>query len=159
MTDLLRQARAGVGAQSAAAVNHRSDARGPRATPPTELRHTGPMRQAYAHDAVLAMGPDEDDRAPGGAITTALCGHWEHEPPCPLAAHHTGVTRDGDTVRLHILFAARPADEALVRRRIGEALASGGFTGPDGLARWRLVETSAGSIAPEESDHARRLAS
>ena len=118
-----------------------------------------PSTEPFAHDAVLIMAADQDIRAPGGAITTALCGHWTHEPPCPLAAHHTRATRDGDTVRLHILFAARPADEALVRRRIGEALASGGFTGPDGLARWRLVETSAGSIAPEESDHARRLAS
>jgi len=115
------------------------------------------LTEPFAHDAVLVMAPDQDIRAPGGAITTALCGHWTHEPPCPLAAHHTRATRDGGTVRLRILFAARPADEALVRRRIDEALAAGTFTGPDGPARWDLVGTGAGSVAPEENDHAQRL--
>ena len=115
--------------------------------------------EPYAHDAVLAMAPDQDIRAPGGAITTALCGAWQHEPPCPLAAHYTGATRDGDTVRLHVLFAARPADEDIVRRLIGEALAAGTFTGPSGPAHWRLIDTAPGSVAPDEADHARRLAS
>jgi hypothetical protein len=63
------------------------------------------MREVFAHDAVLAMGSGEDLRAPGGAITVALCGSWEHEPPCPLAPHHTAAERDGDVVRLRILFA------------------------------------------------------
>jgi hypothetical protein len=115
------------------------------------------MREAYAHDAVLAMGPDEDDRAPGGAITTALCGHWEHEPPCPLAAHYTGATRDGDEVHLRILFATDPEHENEVRRLIAETLAAGTFAGPDGPARWRLVETGGGVLTPEEADHAARL--
>ena len=51
------------------------------------------MRQAFAHDAVVVLDAGGDDRAPGGAITVELCGHWDHEPPCPLAAHHTGVRR------------------------------------------------------------------
>ena len=34
--------------------------------------------------------------APGGAITVALCGSWDHEPPCPLAPHHTRAHRSGD---------------------------------------------------------------
>ena len=42
-------------------------------------------RTAYAHDAVVILDPGGDSRAPGGAITVALCGHWDHEPPCPLA--------------------------------------------------------------------------
>jgi hypothetical protein len=114
--------------------------------------------EPYAHDAVLAMAPDQDMRAPGGAITTALCGAWEHEPPCPLAPHHTTATRDGDTVRLHVLFGARPTDEDTVRRRIGEALAAGTFTGPDGPAHWLLIDSAPAAVAPHEMDHARRLA-
>jgi len=44
------------------------------------------MRQAFAHEAILVVQPQADLRAPGAAITVALCGHWEHQPPCPLAA-------------------------------------------------------------------------
>jgi hypothetical protein len=57
------------------------------------------MREVFAHEAVVAMGADEDVGAPGAAVTVALCGHWEHDPPCPLAAHHTAAERDGDVVR------------------------------------------------------------
>jgi len=106
------------------------------------------MRQAYAHDAVLVMGPDGDTGAPGAAITTALCGHWEHEPPCPLAPHHTGATRDGDRVRLRVLFATEPHRVDEVRRRIDGALAGGG---------WRLESSGCARIAAQERDHARRL--
>ena len=35
------------------------------------------------------MPAPADDGAPGAAVTVALCGHWEHPPPCPLAPHHT----------------------------------------------------------------------
>ncbi|ACL38277.1 conserved hypothetical protein [Pseudarthrobacter chlorophenolicus A6] len=46
------------------------------------------MRSAYVHAASLRMEYDGDAGAPGAAITLALCGQWEHPPPCPLAAHH-----------------------------------------------------------------------
>ncbi|HEV7861563.1 MAG TPA: hypothetical protein VGR20_02645 [Acidimicrobiia bacterium] len=115
--------------------------------------------EVFAHDAVVAMPPEDDIGAPGAAITVALCGHWEHEPPCPLAAHHTGAERDGDTVRLRVLFAAAPDDEPEVRRRINDALSRAELQAPDGaIARWRLVSTRAGAVHPDEADHARRLA-
>ncbi len=104
-------------------------------------------RRPYAHDAVIVAGPDEDDRAPGGAITIALCGDQEHEPPCPLAAHYPGVIRAGDRLRLHVLFAAAPADVDEVRRLIDETLHS----------RWQVVESGAGVIAADETAHAERL--
>ena len=113
-------------------------------------------RQAFAHDAVLSL--DGDDRAPGGAITRALCGSWSHEPPCPLAPHHTGARRDGDEVTLRVLFAAAPDDEARVRELIGEALARGEGEDPDGARRsWRLLRAGASPVRPEERDHAERL--
>ncbi len=99
-----------------------------------------------------------DDGAPGAAITVAVCGHWEHEPPCPLAPHHTAAERDGDTVRLRVLFAAEPTDEAEVRRRIDDALASSRMETPEGaVARWRLVSSAVGMVRPDEEDHGRRL--
>ena len=106
------------------------------------------MRQAYAHDALLVMAAGADDRAPGGAITTALCGHWEHEPPCPLAPHHTGSAREGDRLRLRILFATEPHRVDEVRGHIDAALAAGD---------WQLVSSGCAAIVPGERDHARRL--
>lgn len=117
------------------------------------------MREVFAHDAVLAMGRAEDLGAPGAAITVALCGSWEHDPPCPLAPHHTAADRDGDVVHLRILFATDPSDEAEVRRRIAEALATSQLMTPSGeTARWQLVADAPGEVRPEEADHARRLA-
>ena len=116
------------------------------------------MRVAYAHDAVLAMEPGADERAPGGAVTVSLCGHWEHEPPCPLAPHHTRAERVGDEVRLRILFATEPEREPTVRRRIDEALSAGRLTGPDGATtRWELRGSAPGPVTPDEGDQAARL--
>jgi hypothetical protein len=70
------------------------------------------VRRAFVHDAVVTMEAGGDVRAPGGAITVALCGNWEHEPPCPLAPHSTDAQRSGGQVRLRVLFAAEPTAEA-----------------------------------------------
>src|SRR5436309_2113653 len=103
------------------------------------------------------MDRAEDDRAPGGAITVALCGSWEHEPPCPLAPHHTRADRTGEEVRLRILFAADQVDETRVRSGIEGALARGTGDTPDGgVARWRLLSSAPSAVRPEEEDHAER---
>jgi hypothetical protein len=118
------------------------------------------MRRAFAHEAVVIMGADGDVRAPGAAVTVALCGHWEHEPPCPLAPHHTAAERsgDGDEVRLRVLFAAEPAAEAEVRSRIEAALSRSGLTGPDGTTtRWRLHSARPAPVREDEREHADRL--
>ncbi len=94
------------------------------------------------------MGPDDDTAAPGAAITLALCGGGEHEPPCPLAPHHTAARRSEDAVHLRVLFATDPAQEDEVRRRITEALA----------ARWPVRSSGAGTVATGEAAHAARLA-
>ncbi len=104
------------------------------------------MRHAYAHDAVLELAPDADLAAPGGAITTALCGHWEHAPPCPLAPHHTAAQRRGQDAHLRILFATEPEHEAEVRTRIGRALAA-----------WDVRSSGADAVRPDERAHAGRL--
>jgi hypothetical protein len=116
-------------------------------------------RTAYAHDAVVVLESGGDSRAPGGAITVALCGHWNHEPPCPLAPHHTDATPgDDDTLKVRVLFAAEPADEARVRSLIGQALSSGRLTGPDGrVTRWMVQSSAASPVRSDEADHAARL--
>jgi hypothetical protein len=115
-------------------------------------------RQTYAHDAVVRLHPGGSPNAPGGAITVALCGHWDHEPPCRLAPHYVAVRVDGETVTLRILFAAEPHDEQRVRSLINEALATGALTGPDGeLTTWQLKTAAASDVRPEEENHAAGL--
>lgn len=116
------------------------------------------MRQGFAHEAVVLMAADGDVRAPGAAITVALCGHWDHDPPCPLAPHHTATERSGDEVRLRVLFAAEPADEAAVRGRIETALSQGHLQGPDGVTtRWQFRTAHHSVVQPNETEHAERL--
>jgi hypothetical protein len=117
-----------------------------------------PTRAAYAHDAVLDLDPGGDDAAPGGAITVALCGSWSHEPPCPLAPHHTRAHRSGTAVTLRLLFAAEPEDEPRVRALVEEALDRGWGDGPDGArTAWQLVWAAPSPVLPEEEEHAQRL--
>ena len=115
-------------------------------------------RQAYAHDAVVAMQPDGSPNAIGGAITVALCGHWDHTPPCPLAPHYVTALPDGETVAVRILFATEPSNERRVRALIGQALAAGHLTGPEGGATtWQLSSDAASTVRPDEQDHAAGL--
>jgi hypothetical protein len=117
------------------------------------------MRQAFAHDAVLTLPPEADERAPGAAVTAALCGHWEHEPPCPLAPHHVRADRAGGELRVRILFAAEPEAEPEVRRRIELAL-SGQWPLPGDLtAAWRLTGNGPSDVTAAEEAHAGRLIS
>ena len=104
------------------------------------------------------MTPESDERAPGGAITVALCGSLDHPPPCPLAAHHTATERRGDELHLRILFAAPPDRCGEVRGKIDAALRTGSFAGPDGrTTTWRTLRTDCAMVAPEERAHAKRL--
>ncbi len=118
------------------------------------------MRTSFAHDAVLAVEPGGDLAAPGGAVTLALCGVFDHPPPCPLAPHHTRAERRGDDVLVRVLFAAEPGDEHEVRARIDAALAAGSCTGPDGTrTRWTLRVAAPGAVLAAEREHAGRLTS
>jgi hypothetical protein len=115
-------------------------------------------RQAFAHDAVIAMQPGSSPNAPRGAITKALCGGWDHPPPCPIAPHYTTNASTGETVTLRVLFATEPPNEPQVRSLIDEALAGGQLTDPDGgIATWQLRSASPGSIRADEEEMADHL--
>lgn len=116
-------------------------------------------RRPFVHRAVLALKAGADRRGPGGAVTLALCGAWEHEPPCPLAPHHTAVDGPDNALTVRVVFAATEGDVAEVRRRIEGALGVGETTGPDGaVSRWRLLETASDEASEEDRDLADRLA-
>jgi hypothetical protein len=117
-----------------------------------------PMRKAFAHESVLVMDPLADERAPGAAVTVALCGHWDHGPPCPLTPHHSRAERVDAEVRVRTLFAVEPELEDTVRHVIDHALASGQLTGPDGqTTRWQLRSSQRSLVRNNEGDHAQRL--
>src|SRR5688572_13242755 len=117
------------------------------------------MRNGYLHQASLLPLGEVDPGAPGAAITVALCGAQEHEPPCPLAPHHTSTTSDGRLLRLRVVFAAEPQAEGDVRSRIAAALLAGAY-GPAGapVARWLLVGEQPGVLDADELALADRLA-
>jgi hypothetical protein len=116
------------------------------------------MRQAFAHEALLRMEANADLRAPGGAVTAALCGHWDHKPPCPLAPHDSQVEHAGSGVRVRVLFVAEQDVEASVRQRIESALSGGQLEGPDGeVTRWQLRFSQRSNVRPDEMDQAERL--
>jgi len=92
----------------------------------------------YVHEAAIDLADGADPRAPGGAITVALCGHWDHEPPCRWP-HHTDITPDGGGHVVRTVFTVSPDEEPAVRQRIVDALESGQQSGPDGrVSRWTV---------------------
>ncbi len=116
-------------------------------------------QQTGVHRAVLALLAGADRRAPGAAVTLALCGSWEHPPPCPLAPHHTAVDGPDEALDVRVVFAAAPDDVAEVHRRIEAALAEGAADRPDGmLPRWRVREAGPDALRDEERALADRLA-
>ena len=66
-------------------------------------------RRAYVYEAELELAPGADSRAPGGAVTVALCGHWDHEGPCRWP-HYSEIDTDHAPARLCTVFAC-PEEE------------------------------------------------
>jgi hypothetical protein len=92
----------------------------------------------FAHEQVCRVtGLDGDPSALGGAVTVALCGHWEHDGPCRWPHHTETVVDDGDDVRTTVRFDAPAEEVESVRATVVRVLRSGALTGPDGrLTTW-----------------------
>lgn len=78
-------------------------------------------------------------------MTVALCGHWEHEPPCRWP--HNNELDDAGLFRT--LFIAQAAEEDEVRERISAALRSG--------LGWHVDAECPREVAPGERKLAERL--
>ena len=106
-------------------------------------------RLAFVHEADLQLEPGTDPATVGAAVTTALCGHWEHEGPCRWP-HNNAVGARGPRTSFRTLFVAPPADEDEVRKRIEGVLRE--------AAGWVVLETRERPLDRSERPLARRLA-
>jgi hypothetical protein len=104
--------------------------------------------RAFVHEADLDLVRGTDERAPGGAVTVALCGHWEHDGRCRWP-HNNAISVEEARARFRTLFVAPPDEEGEVRARIEQGLAA--------TDEWRVVATRARPVAPDEDDLAGRL--
>jgi hypothetical protein len=115
------------------------------------------MLQAYVHAARVQLAPESDEAAPGGAVTVALCGHWQHDGPCRWP-HHTAVERVEGALEVRTVVVSDAADEPGVRERIDDALESGEQDGPDGrTSTWILLTSGPDDLRPHEEELAHRL--
>jgi hypothetical protein len=109
------------------------------------------------HEALLDLAVGADDRAPGGAVTRELCGHWEHEGACRWP-HHTAVeSHSGQGITVRTVFLSDAGEEDDVRRRIVRAVRAGGLEGPTGITHWTVVAEGPASLRPSEVPVAQRL--
>jgi hypothetical protein len=100
------------------------------------------------HAARLELSGGTDPRAPGGAVTLALCGAWDHPPPCRWP-HHNALDDAATPAVFRTVFVAAAGDEARVRGLIVEGLRL-----EDG---WRLVGEEPAALADAERALAERL--
>jgi hypothetical protein len=94
----------------------------------------------YEYNATVRIADGGDPRAIGGAVTVALCGHWEHDGPCRWPHHTATVPIGSGSLAVTTRFACTESEEAHVRAQIAAALATGSLEHFDGRATaWTVV--------------------
>ncbi len=104
----------------------------------------GRSRRAFVQEALLRLDDGIDPSSVGAAVTTELCGRWEHDGPCRWPHNNESSGRCFRT-----LFIADTRDELVVRERIRRAL-----TGTPGVS---ITEFSSRPLAKSEKALAERL--
>ena len=94
------------------------------------------------------MIPDVDPRAPGGEVTVALCGHWDHDGPCRWP-HNTTLDSDTKPAQLRTVVAMPAAEQNDVVARVERALRAD--------ARWSVVQFATEPVGASELALASRL--
>ena len=101
-----------------------------------------PPKFSYEKRFIVALEHPGDPRAMGGAVTVALCGHWDHEGPCRWPHHTEAQAAEDGTYRVIVRFDSSEDEHQAVSDLIDGALGSGAQAGPDGrMSRWTMVAT------------------
>lgn len=96
--------------------------------------------ETFTHEAVVALIGASTTAAPGGAVTVALCGHWEHQGSCVWPHQTRVVGREDRMVTVRVEFSCGEDEEHDVRRLIRRALQGGAVVGPEGCETWTLLD-------------------
>jgi hypothetical protein len=105
--------------------------------------------RAFAIEAKLELRPDTDTRAPGGAVTAALCGQWDHEGACRWP-HNSRIDSSETPTRLRTVVVADDETRNEVVTRIEAGLRRD--------PRWSVLQSKTDSIRPDERPLAQALA-
>jgi hypothetical protein len=108
-------------------------------------------RTPYVLEATLTLAAGVDPAAVGAAVTTELCGHWEHEGGCRWP-HNSETAAENEIGRftLRTVFLAPEPEEGEVRTRIEKALHEG--------RGWSVDATRTRQLRQDEAALAVRLA-
>lgn len=116
------------------------------------------MKLRFVQCATILLEADADPAAPGGAVTLALCGSWDHPGACRWP-HQTSATWDERRGEVRVVFVAEATEETQVRALIDGALAGGDCMGPDGKrSRWQATESATGVLSENEAPWGARIA-
>ena len=105
-------------------------------------------RRAFVHEAELQLDAGTDPAAVGAVVTTALCGHWEHEGPCRWP-HNNHIDLVDRAAYFRTLFVTPADDEDRIRERIEHGLEEG--------VGWVVLRTQSRQVSASEEPLARRL--
>jgi hypothetical protein len=98
----------------------------------------------------LQLDGGTEPAAVGAAVTTALCGHWQHEGPCRWPHNNDIQLVDVAVASFRTLFVAPAIDEHQVRERIERSLREG--------VGWTVLRAGPRRVSAPEEPLARRLA-
>lgn len=103
---------------------------------------------AYVVEARLVLDDGHDPAAVGAAVTTELCGHWEHAGPCRWP-HNNAIDTSVVPAIFRTVFVAEESEADEVRTRIETVLHA--------ALGWQSSSVGTRSVAASELDLADRL--
>lgn len=104
--------------------------------------------EAFVVAASVRLKDECDPSALGAAVTTELCGHWEHDGPCRWP-HNNAIDADRSPARFRTLFVAEGDEAGLVEHRVRDALTSS--------SAWEVVRIERRPVSEPDRGLAQRL--
>ena len=104
--------------------------------------------RAFVVQAELALRHGCDPRAPGGAVTVALCGQPEHAGPCRWP-HNSAIDANAQPAPFRTLFVADEPEERVVRALVESSLRND--------RDWSVVSVGTREVAGDEQGLAQSL--